>query len=95
MSHRTFHHDKHELHGITVVVDTPGAAVWVGRCDDIDDEGVILLDADVHRDGEAGKTKQQYLEQVARYGIWKKHDRVVVPRSEVASVVRLGDLAAE
>jgi len=93
VSHRTFHHDKHELHGITVIVDTQGPTVWVGRCDDIDDEGVILLDADVHRDGESGKTKQEYLEHAARYGIWKKHDRVVVPRAEVASIVRLGDLS--
>ena len=30
----TFHHDKHELHGITVVVDTEGPKVFVGRCDE-------------------------------------------------------------
>ena len=30
----TFHNDKSELHGITVVVDTKGPKVFVGRCDD-------------------------------------------------------------
>jgi hypothetical protein len=91
----TFHHDKHALHGITVVVDTSGPRVFVGRCDDIDAEGVILLDADVHEDGQGGRSKQEWLQRAAKYGVWKKHDRVVVPSSEVKSVVRLGDLATE
>jgi hypothetical protein len=33
----TFHHGRSELHGITVVVDTHGPKVFVGRCDDLDD----------------------------------------------------------
>lgn len=89
----TFHHDKHALHGITVVVDTSGSRVFVGRCDDIDDEGVILLDADMHEDGAGGKSKQEWVHQAAQFGVWKKLDRVVVPASDVTSVVRLGDLA--
>lgn len=93
MKHRTFHDGKHDLHGITVVVDTSGPQVWVGRCDDIDDDGVILLDADVHQDGEGGRSKQDYVQQAAAYGVWKKHARVVVPQSEVVSIVRLGDVA--
>lgn len=89
----TFHHDKHQLHGITVVVDTKGPRVFVGRCDDIDDDHVILLDADVHQDGEGGRSKHEYLQQAAQYGVWKKHDRLEIPLSEVATVVRLGDVA--
>ena len=45
----TFHHGKSELHGITVVVDTSGPEIYVGRCHDMDDEQVILNDVDVHR----------------------------------------------
>ena len=30
----TFHQGKSELHGITVVVDTTGPEIFVGRCDD-------------------------------------------------------------
>ena len=48
----TFHHDKHELHGITVIVDTTGPEIYIGRCDDIVAQGVILRDADVHREGQ-------------------------------------------
>lgn len=89
---RTFHHDRAELHGITVVVDTAGPEVYVGRCDDIDDRRVILLDADSHRDGEGGRSKQEYVERATRFGVWKKHDRIVLPRSRVTSVRRLGEL---
>ena len=48
----TFHQDKHELHGITVVVDTPGDEIFIGRCDGLDERGSRLLDVAVHRDGD-------------------------------------------
>jgi hypothetical protein len=95
MKHRTFHHHRHELHGITVVVDTHGAQIWVGRCDDIDDDGVILLDADVHEDGHEGRSKQDWVREAARYGVWKRLDRVVLGRDAVVSVTRLADIAVE
>ena len=87
----TFHQDKGELHGITVVVDTHGPEVWVGRCDTVLDEGVILLDADVHREGEGGTTKEAYLKNAAMVGTWKKHDRVLLPMDRVASIRPLGE----
>ena len=91
----TFHHDKGELHGITVVVDTTGSRVYVGRCDTMTDEGIVLLDLDVHEDGHEGRSKQDFVRQVAKFGHWNRHSRVVVPRDEIANVQRLGDIAAE
>jgi hypothetical protein len=88
----TFHQNKSPLHGITVVVDTTGPEVFVGRCDDEDERGIVLDDADVHRDGEGGRSKQQYVERAARFGVFKKHDRLFIPRERVASVRRLGEL---
>jgi len=88
----TFHSDKGELHGITVVVETTGPRVYVGRCDEQNGTGIVLLDADHHDDGEGGKSRDEYLRFAARYGIFKKHDRVLVPRGEIRRVVRLGDL---
>lgn len=88
----TFHEHKGDLHGITVVVDTHGPKVFVGRCDTETPEGIILLDADHHEDGTEGKSKQDYLQQAAKFGVWKKYDRVVVPREEILSVQRLGEL---
>lgn len=88
----TFHHDKSELHGITVVVDTSGPEIYVGRCDDMDDERVILLDVDVHRDGEDGKSKDEYVTRAARFGVWARHARLVLDRRDVTSVRRLGEI---
>lgn len=85
----TFHHDRGELHGITVVVLTDGPELFVGRCDTLDERGVVLLDVDVHVEGESEGTREEYLERVAMVGHWKKHDRVVVPRGQLRSVRRL------
>jgi iron-sulfur cluster assembly protein len=88
----TFHTDKSALHGITVVVDTKGPKVYIGRCDDEDAEKVILLDVDVHEEGANGKSKEDYVKRAAKFGAWKKHDHVVIPRAEVASITKLGDV---
>jgi hypothetical protein len=87
-----WHPQRHELHGITVVVDTHGDEVFVGRCDDIVEDRVILLDADMHKDGDDGRSKTDYVERAAQYGIWKKFDRLEVPQDKVASIRRLGEL---
>ena len=86
----TFHDDKGELHGITVVAETSDA-VYVGRCDTIDGGGVVLLDCDRHAEGEDGKSNAEWLQRAARFGVWKKHDRLVLPSAEVKAVTPLGD----
>lgn len=88
---RTFHHDRSELHGITVVVETTGDELWVGRCDDEDGERVILLDADVHRADAEGPTREEWLGKASRFGVWPNHPRVVLPRRAVTSLRRLGE----
>lgn len=88
----TFHQNKGELHGITVIVDTTGPEIVVGRCDDMDDRGIFLHDADVHRDGEGGRTKDDYVKRAARFGVFKKYDHLMIPRDKIASVRRLGEV---
>jgi|GEM_PF-573893 len=89
----TFHDDKSELHGITVVVETEGSELFVGRCDDEDGERVILLDADRFSPESDDGTAEEYLEKASRFGVWKKFDRLVIPRGRVLSIRRLGELA--
>jgi hypothetical protein len=86
------HQDRSELHGYTLVVDTDGAEIYIGRCDDVTEREVILLDVDVHRDGDDGRSKEQYVERAAQVGAWKKHDMMVLPRGRVTSIRKLGDL---
>ena len=92
----TFHDDKGELHGITVYAQS-GDTVYVGRCDVLDDERLVLHDADVHAEGrdglgDDGRTNEQYLQRAARFGVWKKHDLLVLPAGELGPVRPLGDL---
>ncbi|MFN7961637.1 MAG: hypothetical protein U0002_10220 [Thermoanaerobaculia bacterium] len=88
----TFHQGKDPLHGITVVVDTVGPEIYIGRCDDIVEGHVLLLDADVHQDGAGGRSKEQWVRQAARFGAWKTLDSVVVRSEQVASIRRLGEI---
>jgi hypothetical protein len=96
----TFHHDKHELHGITVIVETSGSELFVGRCDDIVAEGVILRDADVHRevreggavDAPPGKSRAEFLEHARRFGAWPNLKRILVPAASVREIRRLGEI---
>jgi hypothetical protein len=88
----TIHSNTHPLHGITVVVDTQGPRVYVGRCEDVNDDRVLLLDADVHEDGTEGRSKQEYVQQAARFGVWAKLDVVAIPQAEVVSVGRLAEV---
>ncbi len=90
-----FHEDRHELHGITVVVETVGPLTYIGRCHEIDDENVVLIDVDVHEDGPDGRSKDEFIQKAARVGVWTKHKHLVVPVAEVTSVRRLGEIAVE
>jgi hypothetical protein len=89
----TFHNNKSELHGITVVVETEDGEVFVGRCDDMDEQRILLMDVDSHRDGDGDCTTAEYLDRAARFGVWKKHDRLVIARARATAVRPLGELA--
>ncbi len=91
----TFHQGKGELHGITVVVDTVGPTVYIGRCHEMDDERILLLDVDEHQDGRDGQSKEAFVRKAARVGVWKKHAHISVPRAQVASVKRLGEVPVD
>lgn len=80
------------LHGITVVVDTAGSTVYIGRYHSETRDGLLLMDADVRDLGDPS-AKAGYLARSARLGVFKNTDRVIVPRSEVASVRRLIEYA--
>jgi iron-sulfur cluster assembly protein len=85
----TFHDDMGELHGITVVA-TAGDTVYVGRCHEMDAQRLLLLDADQHTENEDGRSNREYLERAARFGVWKKHDKLLLPTADITEVVPLG-----
>jgi hypothetical protein len=91
---RTFaaHEAKHALHGITVVVETDGGEIWIGRCDDIVAAGVLLKDADVHREAESERPRADWLERAKLYGVNPRHRLATVPAERVVAVRRLVEL---
>lgn len=93
MRHPT-HAAKGELHGITVVVDTVGRDLYIGRYFEQRSDGIVLLDVARHTEGADGPTKEQYVRTAARYGQWKELAQVVVPLPEVRSVTRLAEAGA-
>lgn len=91
-------HSKHaakgELHGITVVVDTSGPDLYIGRFFEQRSDGIVLLDVARHVAGGGAPSKEEYVRTAARFGQWKELDRVVVPLPQVRSVSRLADATA-
>ncbi len=81
------------LHGITVVVETSGPAVYVGRYHSESDDEIILMDADV-RDLPEPAARAEHLARSAKYGVFKNTEQVRVPKAGVASVRRLIEYAS-
>ena len=69
---------------------TAGPRTYVGRFDHEDTSGVHLLDVGVH-DAESGSgTREAYLERTARFGVRADRKHLIVPRSEITAITRLG-----
>ena len=91
----TNNRDTLELNGVTVVVDTQGPKVYVGRCLEVRNDGIVLLDADEFEQVAGGRSKEQYLTRAAKFGVWKKHDRNFIPNSEIAAAYPLRNLVTQ
>ena len=76
---------------MTVVVETAGPLTYVGRFDTEDDAGVHLLDVGVH-DAGAGGTREEFVHRSARFGVRADRKHLVLPRSDVSRITRLGDI---
>ena len=76
------------LHGFTVVVDTPGRMLYIGRYHSETEDWVLLNDVDAREHEDAG-AKAAYLAKAAKYGVFKNTSSIRVPRADVASVKRL------
>ncbi len=87
MGHEPFvpHRNRHDLHGITVVVDT-AERLYVGRLDTADDREIVLKDVGWHED--AG-TREEYLARTAKFGVKRREGVVTVPTASVQRCVPL------
>jgi hypothetical protein len=74
-----------------VVVETGGALTYIGRFDTEDEAGVHLLNVGVH-DAAAGGSKDDYVRRSAKFGVRAERPHLVVPRREVARIIRLAEI---
>jgi hypothetical protein len=91
MTGHVFHPGHHELHGVTVVVETRGGRTYVGRFDSQDERGVHLHDVGGHDATGAGGSTEEFLRRCDKFGIRAEHRDLTVPASEVARLERLVD----
>ena len=74
---------------------------FIGACDRCGlDAGLAELGLEVVAEGEDGQTNAEWLQRAARFGVWKKHDRLVVPRAgespdDAERIERKREFAAE
>ncbi len=94
MTGHVFHPGHHELHGITVVVETRGPRTYVGRFDSADERGVHLLDAGVH-EASSGVSREEFVRRSAKFGIRANQRRALVPGAEVLRITPLGEVTTE
>ena len=80
-----------ELHGMTVVLETAGPKVYVGRFDQTLGSDYLIHDADIFEEGKDGPSKADYLAKASACGVWVKHKDCLVPTAEVRAIRKLVD----
>lgn len=74
-----------------MVVETEGTLTYVGRFDTEDERGVHLMNVGVH-DAAAGGSKDEYVRRSAKFGVRAEEQHLVVPRDQVARIIKLADI---
>jgi hypothetical protein len=87
-----FHPGHQELHGITVVLETRNAELYVGRYDRQDDLGVHLIGVSVYDPAQAQMSAPEFLARTAKFGVRVDRPHLVVPLERVQGITALGSI---
>jgi hypothetical protein len=91
MSGHVFHPGHSELHGITVVLESIGEVLYIGRYHEETPQGVLLHDVAEHREP---ASRAEFVRKTLKFGVRAQHPHVVIPSADVRRVVRLVDWGA-
>jgi hypothetical protein len=94
-SRQTAHHEVVALVGRTVVLDTAGPILYIGRLRTADASGFWLEEADVHDCREGHASKEQYIVEARLAGVRVNRQRVFVLNAAVISLSALDDIVIE
>jgi hypothetical protein len=75
-----------------VVLDTQGPLIYIGTLHELTDAYFILTSADVHDTNDSRASKDLYLVETRNLEVRVNRTRVVVMRSQVASISLLKDV---
>ncbi|TFG45104.1 MAG: hypothetical protein E4H41_05960 [Gemmatimonadales bacterium] len=92
MSGHVFHPGHHDLHGITVVLETD-VELWVGRFDSVTPKGVLLHDAGCYEDGVTEGTREEYLRKTLKFGVRATTKNKLIPEDAVRGMRQLAEIA--
>ena len=87
------HPGHHELHGITVVVETVGPLTYVGRFDTEDERGVHLLNVGTHDGTAGGPSLDEFVARTRKFGVKAEQKHLVVPVTQVQRIRKLADVS--
>ena len=90
MTGHTFHREREELHGITVVLTGRSGRTYVGRYHERGSRGVVMHDAAVHDPAEAGMERDAWLERMRKYGVAVTEKMLIVPEEEAGEIEKFG-----
>ncbi|MBK8003251.1 MAG: hypothetical protein IPK12_04680 [Gemmatimonadetes bacterium] len=89
MSGHVFHPGHAELHGITVVVETLGDALYVGRYHEETPKGLLLHDVAEHRPDGDKLTRDEFIKRTLKFGVRAEHRNFVLPTDQVRRITKL------
>lgn len=91
MSGFVLHPGHHELHGVTVVVETVSGVTYVARFDTQDEKGIHLLNVGRHDPASSGLSLEEFLTRTRKFGVKAEQKHLVVPSSEATRIRKLAD----
>jgi hypothetical protein len=94
MTGHVFHPGHDQLHGITVVLETTGKLMYVGRFDRQDETGVHLIGVSVFDPAQGTMSRTDFLSRTVKFGVRIDRPHLVVPGSQVSEITPLGDIAS-
>lgn len=93
MTDFVLHPGHHELHGITVVVETTGPLTYVARFDTADERGIHLLNVATHDRLSGGTSLEEFLARIRKFGVKAERKHLVLASDQVSRIRKLADIA--
>ena len=94
MTGHVFHPGHQELHGITVVLETKTAELFVGRYDRQDELGVHMIGVSIFDPSKAQMSSTEFLARTAKFGVRVDRPHLVIPADAVHGITPLGSLSS-